>query len=441
MKPPGNPRLFGGTRKNNDDKPNRAVAQALLAACKEEASVSTEGVFSGIKVLDAASFIAAPAAATIMADFGAQVIKIEPTGAGDAYRGVSFQPGMPVSDKDYCWTVDDRNKRSLALDLKRPEAQKIVHNLIVNADVFITNYPPPVRRRLGIAFDQLSHINERLIYASLTAYGERGAEANKPGFDSTAWWARSGLMDQVRPDARNLPSRSIPGMGDHPTALALYGAIVTALLQRERTGKGAHVGTSLMASGVWANACFVQAALDGARFIPRPLRTEAFNALSNHYRCGDDRWLILAVGVAQDARLWRLFAETLGRPELADDPRFTDRAARLKNASALVAVLDEVFLERGAQEWMRLLESKGFVVALVAHPSEAPHDQQMRDNGAIVPLRGGGFTVGSPLWIGGVEKAAATPAPKLGEHSTAILREHGFPDEEIAHLRAQGVVG
>jgi len=248
-------------------------------------------------------------------------------------------------------------------------------------------------------------------------------------------------MDQVRPDARNLPSRSIPGRGDHPTALALYGAIVTALLRRERTGKGAHVGTSLMASGVWANACFVQAALDGARFIPRPLRTEAFNALSNHYRCGDDRWLILAVGVAQDARLWRLFAETLGRPELADDPRFTDRAARLKNASALVAVLDEVFLERGAQEWMRLLESKGFVVALVAHPSEAPHDQQMRDNGAIVPLRGGGFTVGSPLWIGGVEKAAATPAPKLGEHSTAILREHGFPDEEIAHLRAQGVVG
>jgi formyl-CoA transferase len=134
--------------------------------------------------------------------------------------------------------------------------------------MFITNYPPAVRHRLGIAFNHLSHINERLIYASRTAYGEHGAEANKPGFDSTAWWARSGLMDQVRPDARSLPARSIPGTGDHPTALALFGAIVIALFHRERTGKGAHVGSSLLASGVWASACFVQAGLNGARFIP-----------------------------------------------------------------------------------------------------------------------------------------------------------------------------
>jgi crotonobetainyl-CoA:carnitine CoA-transferase CaiB-like acyl-CoA transferase len=158
-------------------------ARALVSAIKEGASVSKPGVFSGLKVLDAASFIAAPAAATIMADFGADVIKIEPPGEGDAYRGVSFLPGMPISDRDYCWTVDDRNKRSLALDLKRPEARKIVHDLIIDTDVFITNYPPAVRHRLGIAFNQLSHINERLIYASLTAYGEYGAEANKPGFD------------------------------------------------------------------------------------------------------------------------------------------------------------------------------------------------------------------------------------------------------------------
>ena len=306
--------------------------------------MSKPGIFSGLKVLDAASFIAAPAAATIMADFGAEVIKIEPPGTGDAFRNLSFQPGMPVSEKDYCWTVDARNKRSLALDLKRPEARKIVHDLVLGADVFITNHPPPVRRRLGIAFDQLSHLNERLIYASLTAYGEHGAEANKPGFDSTAWWARSGLMDQVRPDAQSLPARSVPGMGDHPTALALYGAIVTALFQRERTGKGAEVGSSLLANGAWANACFIQAGLDGARFIPRPPRSEALNALSNHYRCRDDRWLLLAIGVAQDPRLWPVFAETIGRPDLAEDPRFIDRPARFKNAGALLALLDELFL-------------------------------------------------------------------------------------------------
>lgn len=403
--------------------------------------MSKPGVFSGLKVLDAASFIAAPAAATIMADFGADVIKIEPTGEGDAYRNISFQPGMPVSDTNYCWTVDDRNKRSLALDLKRPEARKIVHKLIVGADVFITNYPPPVRRRLGIAFDQLSRINERLIYASLTAYGEHGAEADKPGFDTTAWWARSGLMDMVRPDAHSLPARAIPGMGDHPTALALYGAIVTALFQRERTGKGAHVGSSLLASGVWASACFIQAGLDGARFIPRPPRTEALNALSNHYRCRDDRWLILSISVAQDAKLWPLFAATVGRPDLAKDPLFADRPARLKNSRALVALLDEIFLQRDGEDWMHLLASKGFVVASVARPSEARHDRQMRDNGVIVPLRGGGHTVSSPLWIAGVDKAAATPAPQLGEHSAAILREQGFEEEQIGALRAQGVIG
>jgi crotonobetainyl-CoA:carnitine CoA-transferase CaiB-like acyl-CoA transferase len=416
-------------------------ARALASAIKEGASVSKPGVFSGLKVLDAASFIAAPAAATIMADFGADVIKIEPPGEGDAYRGVSFLPGMPISDTDYCWTVDDRNKRSLALDLKRPEARKIVHDLIVDTDVFITNYPPAVRNRLGIAFNQLSHINERLIYASLTAYGEHGAEANKPGFDSTAWWARSGLMDQVRPDARSLPARSIPGMGDHPTALALYGAIVTALFRRERTGKGALVGSSLLASGVWASACFVQAGLDGARFIPRPPRIEALNALSNHYRCGDDRWLILAISVAQDMKLWPRFAETIGRPDLAHDPLFANRPARIKNARALVALLDEIFLQRNAEDWMRLLEAKGFVVALVARPSEAVHDRQMRENGVIVPLKGGGYTVSSPLWIAGVKKAVATPAPKIGEHGAAILRERGITEEQIAELGSKGVIG
>jgi crotonobetainyl-CoA:carnitine CoA-transferase CaiB-like acyl-CoA transferase len=403
--------------------------------------VGQPSVFSGLRVLDAASFIAAPAAATIMADFGAEVIKIEPPGQGDAYRNVSFLPGMPVSATDYCWTVDDRNKRSLALDLKQAEAQKIVHGLIAGADVFITNYPQSVRRRLGIAYDQLAHINARLIYASLTAYGEVGAEANKPGFDSTGWWARSGMMDLVRPDADSLPARSIPGMGDHPTALALYGAIVTALFQRERTGKGAYVGSSLMASGIWANACMVQAGLDGARFVPRPPRSQAPNALANHYRCRDDRWLILSVSVAQDEKLWPRFAEAIGRADLAFDALFADRPARLKNARALIALLDEVFPQRDAEAWMRTLESKGLAVALVARPSEALHDRQMHENGVIVPMSGGGYTVSSPLWIAGIEKVAAVPAPGVGQHNDAILGEQGLVPQEIARLRAGGVIG
>ncbi len=398
-------------------------------------------IFSGLTVLDAASFVAAPAAATILADFGAEVIKIEPPGEGDAYRNLSFQPGMPVAETNYCWTVDDRNKRSLALDLKHAAGREILHKLVAGADVFITNYPPSVRKRLGISFAQLAHLNERLIYASLTAYGEVGPEAEKPGFDSTAWWARSGLMDLVRPDAGSIPARSIPGMGDHPTALALYGAIVTALFRRERTGKGGYVGSSLMASGLWANACFVQAGLDGAEFVPRAPRGEALNALSNHYQCADGRWIILAFSVAQDMKNWPRFAETIGRPELTDDPLFADRPARLRNARALVALLDEAFRQRDAEAWMRLLEAQGFIVALVARSAEASGDRQMHENGAIVPLEGGGYTISSPLWVEGVAKVPARPAPDLGADSEAILSELGLTPEEVARLRRDRVIG
>ena len=213
---------------------------------------NTEGrVFDGLRVIDCASFVAAPAAATILGDFGADIIKVEPPGAGDAYRGLGNNPGMPAgSAHDWAWLLTGRNKRSLAMDLKRPEAQAVLHRLAAEADVFITNYPLPVRTRLGIDHATLGALNRRLIYGSFTAYGEVGEEAEKTGFDSTAYWARSGLMDLVRSEANAAPARSLPGMGDHPSASTLYGAIVTALYRRERTGRGGLVSTSLLANGL-----------------------------------------------------------------------------------------------------------------------------------------------------------------------------------------------
>ena len=212
-----------------------------------------EGIFEGLKVLDCASFIAAPAAATVLSDFGAQVIKIEPPVTGDPYRNLPNLPGYPASPHNYAWLLEARNKRSLALDLSKPEGQAVLHRLVAEADVFITNFPPSVRERLGMTYAELAPLNARLVYASFTGYGEKGAEANKPGFDSNAYWARSGLMDLVRADENTTPARSVAGMGDHPCAMALYGAIVTALYKRERTGKGSHVASNLMANGVWAN--------------------------------------------------------------------------------------------------------------------------------------------------------------------------------------------
>jgi len=215
-------------------------------------------MFEGLTVLDCASFIAAPAAATILADFGAEVIKIEPP-AGDPFRHLPRLPGNPKCEHNWAWMLESRNKQGLALDLSTADGQAVLCRMVPRADVFITNFPPAVRRRLGIAYRNLAPLNERLIYASFTGYGEHGQEANKPGFDSNAWWARSGMMDLVRPDSAGPPARSLPGMGDHPSALALFGAIVAALYRRERTGKGAHVGTSLMANGVWSNGLMVQA--------------------------------------------------------------------------------------------------------------------------------------------------------------------------------------
>ena len=212
-----------------------------------------DGIFAGLKVIDCASWIAGPAAATILSDFGAEVIKIEPPGAGDPWRASAPVPGKVT---DYWWQLTSRNKRSLAIDLKHPEGLAVLHRLIGSTDVFITNFPLPVRERLKIAAADLLAINPRLVYGSITAYGEAGAEAARTGFDATAYWARTGLMDMVRATPETEPVRSMPGMGDHPTATALYAAIVTALYRREKTGRGGVAQTSLLQNGLWANGCY-----------------------------------------------------------------------------------------------------------------------------------------------------------------------------------------
>jgi crotonobetainyl-CoA:carnitine CoA-transferase CaiB-like acyl-CoA transferase len=208
----------------------------------------TPTLLAGLRVIDAASFIAGPVATTILADLGADVVKIEPPD-GDPYRHRTGGPGVPESPYNYRWIVDNRTKRGLALDLRQPEGRAVMHRLVERVDVFVTNTPLDSRGRLSIRWEDLSPRNPRLIYASLTAYGEAGEEAPRTGFDATALWARTGLMDLVRPFPDAPPSRSLPGMGDHPTGITLFAAIMTALYQRERTGRGAMVSTSLLANG------------------------------------------------------------------------------------------------------------------------------------------------------------------------------------------------
>jgi crotonobetainyl-CoA:carnitine CoA-transferase CaiB-like acyl-CoA transferase len=398
-----------------------------------------DGIFEGLKILDCASFIAAPAAATVLSDFGAQVIKIEPPGQGDPYRNLPNLPGYPASQHNFAWMLDARNKRSLALDLSKPDGQAVLHRLTAEADVFITNFPPAVRERLGLTYAQLAPLNERLIYASFTGYGEKGEEANKPGFDSNAYWARSGLMDLVRADLETTPARSVAGMGDHPCAMALYGAIVTALYKRERTGKGSHVSSNLMANGIWANGILSQARLCGAKFGERRPRERALNAVTNHYKCKDGRWLILSL--LNEDRQWPTLARCLGREDLVTDPRFVTKADRHARSLELIKIFDDIFATMELADWRKILDGNGLVFGVVGILDDIPEDKQMIENEVLIPFENDTMlTVNSPIWVDGSKKVRPRRAPEVGEHSDEILREAGYDETAIQRLRTSGAV-
>ena len=395
---------------------------------------------AGVRVLDVASFIAAPVAATVMADYGADVIKVEPPGMGDPNRNMRTLSSYPQSDVNYPWEMDSRGKRSLVLDLRQAAGQQVLYRLIAKTDVLITNYPLDVRERLRMGYAQVRDLNPRLIYASFTGYGETGPDAKQVGFDSTAYFARSGLLDSNRYEGQP-PGVAMPGQGDRASGMSLLAAIMLALWSREKTGEGTLVTSSLIANGLWSNGVGAQAALLGSHMPPRPPRDRPRSALGNCYETRDGRWLQIAI--VREDKNWPDLCTAVERADLMDDARFVDLPTRRKNSAALVAILDPIFAANDWAYWRLRLREFGIPVGLIGRLQDLPQDEQARASGAVVPtaIPEMPLTLAAPFGIAAAPVPPATRAPKLGEHSDDILRDAGFDADSIARLKRDAVLG
>ena len=406
---------------------------------RKNLKTKSDYLLEGIKVIDAASFIAGPSAATIMSDYGAEVIKIEPQ-YGDSLRNLIVNGRMPEGKENYCWELTSRNKKSISLNLKDNEAHRILVDLIKDADVFITNMPFPVRKKLKITSQDIRPHNNKIIYASLTGYGEVGPDADRTAYDSMAWWARSGLMDYVRPSDNSPVAWSTPGMGDHPTGMALYGAIMTALYKREKTGEGSEVSTSLMANGAWANGVFIQAALMDVEFLdrPEPLPRHPFY---DFYSTKDQREF--ALGMINSRIEWPKLIEVLNREDWKERELF-DFENPFENADILRSELAKEFTDRTLSEVNEILTNSGVTFGVLGKTTDHREDAQFLETETLVPLEHESFddllTINSPFHIEGEKKVDFLRAPNIGEHTKQVLKDMGFEDLELDSLKARNSI-
>jgi crotonobetainyl-CoA:carnitine CoA-transferase CaiB-like acyl-CoA transferase len=370
-----------------------------------------------------------------MSDFGAEVIKIERPPHGDPYRYLSTLPGMPRSEHLFCWILDGRNRKSVALNLEDESARGALLKLVRTADVFITSYQPALTQKFHVTYEDLQPVNPRLIYAHVTGYGEKGAEVGEPGYDQTAYWARSGLMFMMH-NGDGEPCRAVTGFGDHPTAMTLFAGIMLGLYRRVATGRGSKVSTSLMANGAWSNANMIQAAQLEAEFLPRTSRKTAGNPLVNHYVTRDQkRFLTCCLDARKD---WPNFCRALSREDLIEDERFRTPALRHQNSVCLVKIIDDIVASRDMAEWDKTFRHYGLTWAPVQSNQEAAQDRQMEANGVFDEIAPGLRTVSSPLLMDGVEKVKPRMAPRAGEHTCEVLRSLGYNETEITAMLESG---
>lgn len=397
-------------------------------------------LLEGIRVVEMGLWVAGPSAGGILADWGADVVKVETPG-GDPMR--TLYSALSGSRESRCPPFDlyNRGKRSIALDVNQPEGRALAGRVIATADVFLTNMRPQYLRRAGLDHASLLAADPRLVYAMLTGYGLTGPDKDAPGFDISAFSARSGVTDRATPPG-GVPPTLPGGMGDNITAMALVAGILGALLYRTRTGHGQLVATSLLRTGIFCESMELTAFLALGKAMPPPARTRPQNPLMNSYRASDGRWLWL-IGAEAD-RHWAPIATALGLPALVDDERFRTSRDRRRNAAALVALFDETFARHSRAEWASILDGQGVWWAPVNSFEDLKADAQAQACGAFIdmPSADGAVqrSVATPVDFGGAAVAPAKAPPALGGDSDALLRELGVGDDEIAGLRERKVV-
>jgi formyl-CoA transferase len=386
-------------------------------------------------VVDAATFLAGPGAATMLGDFGAKVIKIEPP-SGDGYRGLVGRYPVP-----YHWLLTSRNKESLALDLSKDSGQALLHQVIAKADVMTTNFMRSQLERYQLTYPTLKAINPRLVFGHITGYGDEGPEADRRAFDVTGWWARSGMMEFVR-DPDQTPLMPAPGMGDHSTATALFGAIMSGLYKRERTGEGCHVSTSLAANGVWANGMALQGVAAGNDLAEHRQQAGWVNPLSAAYGCADGSYLVLTM--INTAREYPQLCAALGHPEWLQDERFSDIRQAMRNRGDLQQMISDAFAQIDYAEAARRLDDEGITYSKVQTMSEVLVDPQLRAAGIVIETGDtqGDYelTISSPINMVGEVKKAPQRAPDIGANSLSVLRELDFDEDYIQSLIGAGIV-
>lgn len=387
-----------------------------------------------IRVIDAASYLAGPGAATILADYGADVIKVEPP-SGDGYRALVGR--YPVS---YHWLLTSRNKRSIGLDLGDADGRAVLHDLVRSADVVLTNFIGPALERYEMGYEALKAINPGLIYAHLTGYGTHGPDKARRAFDVTAWWARSGMMEFIR-DPGQTPLSAAPGMGDHATATAMFAAIMTGLYRRARSGEGCYVSTSLIANGAWANGMALQGIYAGADLGRHRQEKGWVNPFTATYTTRDGEYVVFAI--INPTREWPLLCEALAHPDWLDDPRFA-LDTLMKHRVELRELIAARVAELSRAELVERLDRHDITYSRVMPMSEVAYDEHLIANEIVVPTGDPGgdyrYTIASPIRIAEEPKKAPRRAPDMGADSVEVLRELGLSEQRIQALIDGGAV-